>query len=78
VPGFASVEFRASEDGTVDPETLEVTDASRPEFVEPAMAVARKLRFSRPRVHHQPVRVRVGVPIHFQVLREDPAPPPRP
>jgi TonB family protein len=78
VPGFANIEFRVSEDGTVDPITIEVTDASRPEFVEPAMAVARKLRFSRPRVHHQPVRVRAGVPIHFQMTREDPAPPPRP
>lgn len=78
VAGFASIEFRVSENGTVDPETLEVTDASRPEFVEPAMAGARKFRFSRPRVRHLPVRVRVGVPIHFQMSAEDPAPPPRP
>jgi TonB family protein len=78
VPGFANIEFRVSENGTVDPVTIWVTDASRPEFVEPAMAVARKFRFSRPRVHRQPVRVRVGVPIHFEKTREDPAPPPRP
>ncbi|HSU13345.1 energy transducer TonB [Longimicrobium sp.] len=58
-------------DGTVDSASVRVVRPVDPAFVEPARAVARRMRFTPARAQHQPVAYVTVVPVDF-------APRPRP
>lgn len=61
------VSMMVLEDGAVDPRSITVVDASEPIFAEAATYVARQMRFRPALVDGQPVRVRMHMPMRFEV-----------
>ena len=66
VPGDVLLRFRVMIDGMVDPVSLSVVQATNTAFVEPAMEIARRLRFTPAKVRGQPVAVWFTLPLHFR------------
>ena len=56
-------------DGAVEEGSVELLDASRPEFVGPAMAVLAQASFRPARLAGALVRVRIEVPFAFSIMR---------
>jgi TonB family protein len=63
VTGTVKVRFRIQENGT--PESVQVVEASRPEFGPPAIEATRRMRFTPARINDRPVRVWAEIPIYF-------------
>jgi TonB family protein len=69
VQGEVVLKFRVLEDSTVDSASVSVVEASNPAFAEPAMAVARVMRFAPARVGGSPAAVWIRYPVEFEIPR---------
>jgi TonB family protein len=67
VTGYVLLRFRVMENGTVDPETIGVDVSTHLELEEPAVTVARSMRFRPARVSGRPIPVWLTIPIHFSL-----------
>jgi TonB family protein len=67
--GVASIRMRIRADGGVDPATIRVVESTHPEFSEPAVRVARVMRFRAARVGGAAVPVWVTLPVTFSMHR---------
>ena len=69
ITGYVTVEFIVDTAGVVDAESIRVLDATRNEFVAPAVEAVRNSRYRPARVRGIPVRVLVSQRIDFNLVR---------
>lgn len=69
VEGNATVRLRVRRDGGVDPESIQIENATHPMFGEAASRVVERMRFSPAKIHGEPVPVWVTLPVGFQLQR---------
>jgi TonB family protein len=69
VVGSANVRLRVMRDGSVDPESITVENATHPMFGEAASRVVERMRFRPAKIHGEPVPVWVTLPVTFQLQR---------
>lgn len=74
IGGTVRMRFQIDADGHVAPETVRVLWATRPEFIEAALAMARRLRFRPAKVGGRPVAVWATVPLSFSMNQGGPPP----
>ncbi|HET7229584.1 MAG TPA: TonB family protein [Longimicrobium sp.] len=73
VTGQVDLRFRILENGTVDPESVMVEEATNPAFADAATRVTGKMRFSPAFLRGCPVKVWVTLPIYFNIMKPLPA-----
>lgn len=66
IGGTSDVQFVIRTDGSVDPASIKAVEATRPEFGEAAVLVAKQFRFSPGTYQGEPVRVLTTMPITWQ------------
>jgi protein TonB len=66
IGGDVQVQFVVGPDGSVDPSSVEVLDASAPELGDAAISVVKELKFTPAKVGSAPVRARVVLPISYK------------
>jgi TonB family protein len=66
VGGTVLLVFVVTENGSVDPTSVEVLESDNPQLSTAAVSVAERMRFTPAIVGGLPVRVRVQIPITFQ------------
>jgi protein TonB len=67
VTGQVSVRMRVEEDGTVDPASITIEDASNDQFADATKRTVARLRFRPAKVGGRPVKVWVILPVTWQV-----------
>lgn len=78
VDGQVLLKFRVLEDSSVDSASVRVLESAHPAFVEPALTIARRMRFAPARVNDSTVAAWIRVPVTFKagVPPTPPAAPP--
>jgi len=67
IEGSANVRLRVRRDGSVDPESITVENATHPMFGESASRIVERMRFRPAKVQGRPVAVWVTLPVTFQL-----------
>jgi TonB family protein len=75
IAGHVMLRFRILENGQADPATISAVQSTHPGFAEPAISVARGMRFRPARTGGRPVKVWVDLPIFFRLAGPRPARP---
>ncbi len=70
VRGRAVLQFVVNADGRVDPSSVVVVSATRPEFATASTRAVERFRFRPATVYGQPVRVLITMPIDWTVAQE--------